>query len=396
VNNQDLQTLRGASVNECKSQLREIYGEKNYQILKVSEVYPNGFFSRLSGKKQWEVTYQANPFTPYNKLPSSFDEEKQKILNIASKTTPAPYIADLLKQIEALDKKIDAGNSIVKEFAQTKDVHPAIKRVEELLEENEFSPSFIGKISEKLTQKLSLSELNDEPFVHQSVLQWVGEEIAVAPPAPYPKPPRVIALVGPTGVGKTTTIAKLAARYRYPDDSSGYKPNVRMITIDKFRVAAYAQIERYAEHMEIKPALAESAKDIEDIIKLDDGKLDVLLIDTIGYGPNEYEGIAAMRKVLDVPDINPEIYLAVAASTKTSDLHNTLRNYEQFNYKSLVVTKCDETEHIGNIISVLSEKHKAVTYITNGQTVPRNLEDASPLFFLRKVTGFSARSEQNG
>ncbi|GMO50173.1 MAG: flagellar biosynthesis protein FlhF [Treponemataceae bacterium] len=388
MNNQNLQTLRGDSVNDCKSQLREIYGEKNYNILTVSEVYPNGIIARLSGKKQWEVTYQV---TPHPRAPLSFDDEREKILNIASKTTSAPYFADLKKQNEALNEKIDALNSTLQEIAQKKDVHPAIQRVEELLEENEFSPSFIKKISEKLTQKLTYSQLDDEMLVHQSVMQWIGEEIAVAPPVPYTKPPRVIALVGPTGVGKTTTIAKLAARYRYPDDPSGYKPTVRMITIDKFRIAAYEQIERYAELMEIQAALAESANDIEEIIKMDEGKLDVLLIDTIGYGPNEYDGIAAMHKVLDVPNINPEIYLAVAASTKASDLYDMLRNYEQFNYKSLVVTKCDETKHLGNIISVLSEKHKTVTYITNGQTVPRNLEEASPRFFLRKLTGFSIK-----
>jgi flagellar biosynthesis protein FlhF len=124
-------------------------------------------------------------------------------------------------------------------------------------------------------------------------------------------------------------------------------------------------------------------------MKMDEGRLDVMLIDTIGYSPNDYEGIAKMRKILDVPGVKTEIYLAVSATTKTSDVQNILRNYEPFNYCSLIVTKCDETAHVGNIVSALAEKNKTVTYITNGQGVPKHLEEASPAFFLKKLTGFS-------
>jgi flagellar biosynthesis protein FlhF len=171
---------------------------------------------------------------------------------------------------------------------------------------------------------------------------------------------------------------------------------VRIVTIDRFRIAAFEQIEKYAKVMGIQSNTAESAEDIQEILKLDEGRLDVLLIDTIGYSPNDYEGIAKMREIFDVPGLNPEIYLAVSACTKVSDLQNILRNYESFDYKSVIVTKCDETDHIGNVVSVLSEKNKFVTYITNGQKVPKHIEDASPESFLCKLTGFSVRAVSPG
>jgi flagellar biosynthesis protein FlhF len=387
-----LKKLRAPSVTECNTQLREIYGEGGFQIIDKQQVFSRGLIGLISGKTEWEVRYRTYP-PARNKASPSFDEERQKILNIASKTSPAPYIAELSKKMEKLEESTEMINSTLGEIVRRKDVHPAIAQVGEILEKNEFSASFVRKISERLAKELTLEQLEDEQATHREVVRWIGEEVKNMRPAPYAKPPRVIALVGPTGVGKTTTIAKLAARYLIQQQESGYKPSMRLISIDKFRIAAYEQIEKYAEIMEINSARAESAKDIEECIKMDDGRLDILLIDTIGYSPNDYEGIAQMRKLLDVRGVNMEIYLTVSAATKASDLHTILRNYELFNYRSLIVTKCDETEHLGNIVSVLSEAQKTVTYITNGQNVTRNLEEATQPFFLHKLTGFSVGND---
>ena len=86
--------------------------------------------------------------------------------------------------------------------------------------------------------------------------------------------------------------------------------------------------------------------------------------------------------------MNPTIYLSVCASTKASDLHNIFRNYEPFDYSSVIVTKCDETKQFGNIISVLWERHKSISYITDGQRVPRNIKKADVIDILKNLSGF--------
>ena len=239
-------------------------------------------------------------------------------------------------------------------------------------------------MTERLKGELSLDELENFDFVQQKVVEWIGEGISVDPEVELTRKPVVLVLVGPTGVGKTTTVAKMAAKYRLSDKNLF----IRMVTIDRFRIAAQEQLSIYGEHMEIPTTAAETAEDIQKLLAIDGDKLDVMLIDTIGLSPHDYESIGRMRKILDVPGLRPEMYLAVSAATKTSDLRDIMRNYETFGYKSVIVTKYDETNHIGNVISILAEKNKPVSYISSGQIVPRNFESASVMRFLMKLTDF--------
>ena len=112
------------------------------------------------------------------------------------------------------------------------------------------------------------------------------------------------------------------------------------------------------------------------------------MIDTSGYSPNDYENIGKMRTVLDVPGLQAEVYLAITASTKAKDLETILRNYEPFNFKSVIITKLDETSTYGNVLSVLSEKNKAISWVTDGQYVLHYIKRAHPIRFLRYLEGF--------
>ena len=87
--------------------------------------------------------------------------------------------------------------------------------------------------------------------------------------------------------------------------------------------------------------------------------------------------------------MHPDVYLAVAASTKARDLKNIMQNYEPFGYTSVIVTKCDETTRLGNIISVLNEKRKSISYWTDGQVISRNIQRAGVVDFLIRLAGFT-------
>jgi flagellar biosynthesis protein FlhF len=196
-------------------------------------------------------------------------------------------------------------------------------------------------------------------------------------------------VVGPTGVGKTTTIAKIAANLIMDAKKTGKpRPEMRIITIDRTRVGAVEQLARYGELMSIPVDKAESAEDVRTIYEDCKKVTDAVLIDTSGYSPNDSTHIGQMRAMLDVDGLNPDVYLAISASTKATDLNFIIQNYEPFAFGSIIVTKCDETKKFGNILSVLEEKHKSISYITDGQRVPHNIMKADVVYFLTRLSGF--------
>jgi flagellar biosynthesis protein FlhF len=140
--------------------------------------------------------------------------------------------------------------------------------------------------------------------------------------------------------------------------------------------------------MDVPVSVAESTEDIRKLISAYRNEVDVFLIDTIGYSPNDFENIGKMRKILEVSGISTDVYLAFTASTKASDIRDIIQHYELFDFNSVIVTKFDETSCVGNVISILQEKNKPVSFITTGQKVPRDIEKASVVRFLIQLTDF--------
>lgn len=96
-----------------------------------------------------------------------------------------------------------------------------------------------------------------------------------------------------------------------------------------------------------------------------------------------------MKNILEVPGLNPDIYLMMDAKTKARDMINIMQNYEPFGYGSVIISKCDEAGVLGNVISALSEKHKTISYITTGQSAARDIKRVNPLDFIMRLEGFN-------
>ena len=198
--------------------------------------------------------------------------------------------------------------------------------------------------------------------------------------------------MGPTGVGKTTTIAKLAAIYGVGnrEDSA---PRVKIVTIDNYRIAARQQIKTYAEIMRIPVSFVESGADFKKVLALS-VETDLILVDTIGKSPRDYSKLAEMREILDVAGSASETHLAVSATTKLSDVEEILQQFEPFNYKAVILTKLDETTRIGNIISALSGRNKSLSFLADGQSVPQDIAKASVVRLLLNLEGFRINRER--
>lgn len=384
-------TEKGSSYEECVSKIREKYG-RNYNIIGRREVSSGGFFG--IGKKNFmEITYTLTDMNAYQESREQLSfgadrtpmSEKEKILAKAKEAS----LEKQREQMNSIQKQLELMNDKLSNLSTEADVSPTIRKIEEMLEDNEFTPSYIRKMTDRLRSEFSIDALEDFDSVQNRVVEWIGQDITIDSSIDLEKRPTVLILVGPTGVGKTTTVAKLAARFKL-----GYKNLfLRMVSIDRFRIAAQEQLETYGKHLEIPTTSAETDEDIQKLLSIDGGRLDLMLIDTIGYSPHDYESLGKMRKILEVSGAKPEVFLVFSASTKASDIKDIMRNYEPFDYKAVIVTKYDETNHIGNVVSILSEKNKPVAFISAGQRVPRDMENATVIRFLMKLTDFKIDRE---
>ena len=220
---------------------------------------------------------------------------------------------------------------------------------------------------------------------------WIGGEIEIYQEPAVLRNKRVV-LIGPTGVGKTTTIAKLAAMSIMEQENTD-SPSVRMITIDNYRIGARGQLETYGDIMNIPVASVETRDEMRKKLALFED-IDIIYVDTTGRSQKDFKNIAAMRELLEPCGGQAEYFLAISATTKASDIRDIFREFEPFDYQGIVLTKLDETMRIGNIISIIAEMKKPLAYITFGQGVPADIEKASRMRLLKNLEGFTINSQK--
>ncbi len=392
--------MTGRTLDECKAKLFEKFNNE-YTICGKRTMLKGGFLG-IGQKEVVEVSYTVDREDDVQKTASAyasklssrdgtdatsavaaFNKTKDELLRAAQMTAFNTAMNARMSQME------DTISKQLKTIAfAASEKHPSIKKIESLLEENEFTFSYINEITEKLQSNFTLDSLDDFKAVERKVVDWIGKTISIAPEK-IQRPPHVVVIVGPTGVGKTTTLVKLATKMVSEAKREERRiPSFAFITTDTMRVGAYEQLASYSTIFETE---LEKAETVEDLKKLYDEKrenFDAIFIDTSGYSPNDTENIGKMKAVLDVRGMKPDIHLAVAASTKATDLANIMQNYEQFGYNSVIVTKCDESKQYGNIISVLHEKNKKISYIADGQKVVRDIHRADVVQFLIRLSGF--------
>ena len=179
---------------------------------------------------------------------------------------------------------------------------------------------------------------------------------------------RIDAFVGPTGVGKTTTIAKIAA-----DAALKSHMKVGLISLDTFRIAAIDQLRKFADIIGIPLEVAVSRDGLRRAFDKFANK-DLILIDTAGCNPLDIDNIKRLTKLLEGFDIN--IHLVISSNLNSNNLKKVSSNFLNLNYNYLLFTKLDESESFGVIYSLHREFSKPLSYFTNGQRVPEDIEKA--------------------
>ncbi|MEY2700571.1 MAG: hypothetical protein RIQ52_1326 [Pseudomonadota bacterium] len=198
----------------------------------------------------------------------------------------------------------------------------------------------------------------------------------------------VIALVGPTGVGKTTTIAKLAARFRMRHGSR----QIALVSVDSFRIAAHEQLHTYGRLLDVPVRTAGSPEELKQVLSsLYDRRL--VLIDTAGMGPKD-ERILEQFSLLKESGVPLKTYLVLSAATQLSSLRESMRAFSAFAPGACIWTKLDEVSQLGAAISAMIEHSLPLAYYCNGQQVPEDLHRARVADLLEKC--FSSVVPDNG
>ncbi|NLW31769.1 MAG: flagellar biosynthesis protein FlhF [Fibrobacter sp.] len=236
------------------------------------------------------------------------------------------------------------------------------------------------QIAEKLIKKFNGTDiLISESHIEKKVISVLNKSFPVAGPLRLKKNvPVIVAFVGPTGSGKTTTLAKLAAHCCLNKNK-----NVSIITADTYRIAAIEQIRMFAEIVKVGLQVVFSPDEIPaalDACRNDD----IVFIDTAGRSQKNNEHMEELKDLL-VQLGADETHLVLSATTKDSDLADVIKRYRAINVNRLIFTKLDETVKIGNIFNTVSEADIPVSYFTFGQSVPDDIELAQTTRFVQRL-----------
>jgi len=180
---------------------------------------------------------------------------------------------------------------------------------------------------------------------------------------------RIIAFVGPTGVGKTTTIAKLATQAKLIDGKE-----VAIISADTFRIAAVEQLKTFANIAEIPFEVVYSTDEIKNAVAKF-SRMDLIFIDTTGRSQRDKKNLKEIGNMLS--SVEPgEVHLVLSVTTKYKDILDILEKFKTLFINRIIFTKLDETTSLGLILNVAEKVRKPISYITFGQNVPEDIEKA--------------------
>lgn len=223
-----------------------------------------------------------------------------------------------------------------------------------------------------LRQSLTEQELSDPNNVTEAIITTIQDLIEVSSPVFVPgQSQHRIALVGPTGVGKTTTLAKIAASYL-----AKYSKSIALITIDTYRIAAVEQLKVYGEIMRLPVDVVITPEQLAQAILKHSDK-DLILIDTAGRSPRDSYCIDELASFLN-PELDIDKHLVLSAGTRENELLDTIERFNTLGISNTIFTKIDECSSLGILLNIQIQNSNPLSYVTNGQRVPEDLLDISP------------------
>lgn len=258
--------------------------------------------------------------------------------------------------------------------------------IQKVIVSNGVDETLSYKMLSFINNKLGPQKNEDEPLILKNLRELIVRYVTTGEIADNGPRPKIVVFVGPTGVGKTTTLAKLAAI-----NSIKKKKKVALVTLDTYRIAAVEQLKVYAKIMGLPVHVAGSP---EEFGKLVDGikGVDLILVDTAGRGQKEKAHMDELHRIFK-RGLSMETHLVLSATAKEKDTIDVIRRYRQMPIDRLIFTKIDETTTYGGIFNALIASGRPLSYLTTGQRVPEDIEPATSERIADLIVG-TVNSEQ--
>ena len=292
---------------------------------------------------------------------------------------PVTYTkSDVIAKPESKEQADTSG-----EQAPNRDMLDFLRLLYNTMTDNEVSEKYANQMIDEVSRTFD-EEMNMEyilSHIYQKMILKFGKNETIEPSSS--KTPKVVFFIGPTGVGKTTTLAKIASKLKVME-----RKNVAMFTADTYRIAATDQLNTYAQIMETPFHIIYTLEDLEkcyDLYK----EYDYILVDTAGHSHHNEEQKKAVSDFIRFFDgkAETEVYLVLSATTKYRDLVSISDAYKSVADYRLIFTKLDETDVYGNLLNLRIYTEAPMSYVTCGQNVPDDIEKFSPQNIVKKLLG---------
>lgn len=379
-------------------------------IMNVREVKKKGFFAFLS-PKQIEITAALEEENPqkqqYGSITRAADASAEnRNLPVRNSTENIEKKLDSLQTLlesqlnsrqatgektgipwetvseEKEKKDSEAETQEKKEEEQNPEQDKFIRLLYNKMLDNEMDEKYVNSILEDASK----TKKADLPFdyllanIYQKMVLKFGKSEGITPVADGP---RIVLFIGPTGVGKTTTIAKLAGKYCVED-----KKKVALLTADTYRIAAAEQLRTYANILETPFRVIYTPEELQTAVK-DYWDCDYIFIDTAGRSHQNADQLEKMKEMVGAlkDPGNYHVFLVLSATTKYRDLQRIADCYGKIADYELIFTKLDETEAVGNLLNMKLYTGAPVAYVTCGQNVPDDMEVFNPQKTVKQILG---------
>ncbi len=276
-------------------------------------------------------------------------------------------LKDLVKSLAGEISRLDKDNAVV--VSGTASAHD--DHIFSMLLNRGINVETSKTISDFLRESLSDEEIDSPDIVSSTIIEIIQNLLEISPPLfSSKKDQHRIALVGPTGVGKTTTLAKIAASYL-----TSHSNSIALITVDTYRIAAVEQLKVYGEIMHIPVDVVISPDQLKHAIDSHRDK-NLILIDTAGRSPKDDFCIEELSTFLS-PELNIDKHLVLSATSREKELLNTIDRFNSLGLTNTIFTKVDECVDLGIMLNIQIKNKNPLSYITNGQRVPEDLIELS-------------------
>ncbi len=247
---------------------------------------------------------------------------------------------------------------------------------------NEVDKEIADSIMEEVNRSLPEDALLDQILanIYQKIILMIGQPYLIDA---KPKDKTIfIFFLGSTGVGKTTTIAKIASKLKLEE-----KANIVLVTADTYRIAAVEQLKTYANILSVPLKVIYSPKELEESME-ELSQYDICLVDTAGRSHKDKEQMNDIRELMEqIPIAERQIYLVLNAGTKYNDLQEIASTYSSFTDYSIIFTKLDETSSAGAMLNIKMKTKCPLSYVTWGQNVPDDIGEIDPQKVAKQLLG---------